>query len=146
MKYARQFSHEKLADVFSSETLFRMSTSIPAQIAHVDGKVGSLAKGLYADLFVLTGDRSDPYAALAATKLQDVQLVLVGGVPGYGSEALMKALAVKTEALEVCGATMYMNSAALPAGPFGAFVARLAADVKPYGSIKELGPIVECAK
>lgn len=146
LSYARRLSHEKLADLFSSETLFRMSTSIPAQIAQVDGKVGSLTNGLYADLFVLKGDRSDPYAALATAKPQDVQLVLVGGVPMYGSEVLMKAFAVKTEALEVCGATMYLNSAALPARPFSAVVARLAADVKPYSSVKELGPIVECTK
>jgi 5-methylthioadenosine/S-adenosylhomocysteine deaminase len=146
LKYARQFSHEKLSDLFSAETLFRMSTSIPAQIAHVDDKVGSLAKGFYADLFVLKGDASDPYAALAAAMPQDIQLVLVGGVAVYGSAPLMKAFSVKTEALKVCDATMYLNSAALPGGPFSAVAARLAADMKPYGNIKELGPIAECTK
>ena len=146
LKYARQFSHEKQSDLFSAETLFRMSTSIPAQIAHVNDKVGSLAKGSYADLFVLTGDSSDPYAALAAAMPQDVQLVLVGGIPVYGSAPLMNAFSVKTEPLRVCDVTMYLNSAALPAGPFSAVAARLAADMKPYSNVKELGPIAECTK
>jgi hypothetical protein len=34
----------------------------------------------------------------------------------------------------------------LPGGPFSAVAARLAADMKPYGNIKELGPIAECTK
>jgi 5-methylthioadenosine/S-adenosylhomocysteine deaminase len=146
LKYARQLSHEKLSDLFSAEILFRMSTSIPAQIAHVDDKVGSLTKGLYADLFVVTGDPNDPYSVLAAAMPQDVQLVLVGGVPLYGSAALMKGFSVKTEPVKVCDATMYLNSAVLPAGPFSEVVARLTTDVKPYSNIRELGPIAECTK
>jgi 5-methylthioadenosine/S-adenosylhomocysteine deaminase len=146
LKYASEFSRDKLSGLFSAEALFRMSTLIPAQIAHVDDRVGSLTKGLYADLFVLMGNSSDPYAALAAAVPQDVQLVLVGGVPIYGSAPLMKAFSVKTEAMKVCDATMYLNSAALPSGPFSAVVARLAADMKPYGNVKDLGPIAECTK
>ena len=146
LRYARELSHQKLSDLFSAEALFRMSTLIPAQIARVDDKVGSLKKGLYADLFVLMGNSSDPYAALAAATPQDVQLVLVDGVPIYGSAAMMKDFSVKTEALKVCDATMYLNSAALPTEPFSGVVARLAADMKPYGNIKDLGPIAECTK
>jgi 5-methylthioadenosine/S-adenosylhomocysteine deaminase len=145
LKYASAFSHDKLSDLFSAGTLFRMSTSIPAQIAHVDDKVGTITKGLFADLFVLAGTGSDPYAALAAANPQDIQLVLVGGVPIYGSASLMNAFSVETEALPVCDATMYLNSATLPAKPFRAVLTRLSAYMKPYG-IKDIGPIAECPK
>src|ERR1700730_12015768 len=49
LRYAKQVSHEKLADFFSDKDLFEMSTSIPARIARIDDKVGSVKKGLYAD-------------------------------------------------------------------------------------------------
>lgn len=127
-----------------------MSTSVPAKIAHVDDKVGSLKPGFYADLFVLNGDRTNPYAALMAAKPQDIQLVLVGGVPMYGNETLMKAFQAKTEGLDVCGAKMYLNAAALPSGPHSGAAARLADDLKPYANNRpqppQLGKLVECGQ
>jgi len=58
-----------------------MSTSIPARIASIADKVGRLKEGSYADLFVLAGDVTQPYAALTRAKPEDVRLVLVGGLP-----------------------------------------------------------------
>jgi 5-methylthioadenosine/S-adenosylhomocysteine deaminase len=150
LKYAKQISHERLSDLFTDEVLFQMSTSIPAKVAHVEEKVGSLKAGMYADLFILNGDRSRPYAALAAAKPQDVQLVLVGGVPMYGSEGLMNAFQAKTESVDICGAKMYLNVAALPAGPYSTVVARLGDDLKPYAGNRplppQLGKLVECGQ
>jgi 5-methylthioadenosine/S-adenosylhomocysteine deaminase len=150
LKYAKTVSHEKLSDLFSDEALFQMSTSIPAKIAHVDGKVGSLKPGTYADLFVLSGDRINPFAALTIAKPKDVQLVLVGGVPMYGSETMMRAFQVKTEPVDICGAKMYLNAAALPSGPYSGVVARLTDDLKPYAGNRpfppQLGKLVECGQ
>jgi 5-methylthioadenosine/S-adenosylhomocysteine deaminase len=143
LRYAKQVSHEKLADLFSDKDLFEMSTSIPARIARIDDKVGSVKKGLYADLFVLAGDGSQPYAALAHANPEDVQLVLVGGVPIYGSEKLMNSFAAKTEEVDVCGTKMYLNAAAV-VGPLGDVTARLVSDLKAYKL--DLGPLVECTK
>jgi len=42
--YAKQVSHEKLGDLFSDQDLFEMSTSIPARMAKIDDKVGSVKK------------------------------------------------------------------------------------------------------
>lgn len=144
LRYAKQVSHEKLADLFSDQDLFEMSTSIPARIARIDGKVGSVKKGLYADLFVMAGDVMQPYAALTHAKPEDVQLVLVGGVPIYGSDKLMAAFAVKMEEVDVCGRKMYLNAAALVDGPLGDVATRLASDLKTYKL--DLGPLVECTK
>lgn len=144
LQYAKQVSHEKLGDLFSDQDLFEMSTSIPARIARIDDKVGSVKKGLYADLFVLAGDNTHPYAALTHAKSGDVQLVLVGGVPIYGTENLMNSFAVKTEEVDVCGTKMYLNAAALVAGPLGEVTKRLGGDLKNYKL--DLGPLVECTE
>jgi cytosine/adenosine deaminase-related metal-dependent hydrolase len=144
LRYAKQVSHEKLADLFSDRDLFEMSTSIPARIARIDDKVGSVKKGLYADLFVLAGDGTQPYAALAHAKPEDVQLVLVGGVPIYGSEKLMNSFAATTEEVVVCGTKMYLNAGALVDGPLSGATTRLLDDLKHYNL--DLGPLVECKK
>jgi 5-methylthioadenosine/S-adenosylhomocysteine deaminase len=144
LRYAKQVTHDKLADLFSDKDLFQMSTSIPARIAKIDDKVGSLKEGLYADIFVLAGDVTQPYAVLTHAKPEDVQLVLVGGVPIFGSETLMNPFQIKTEALDVCGTKMYLNSAALVAGSYSEVTARLSDDLKSYKL--DLGPLVECTK
>lgn len=144
LRYAKQVSHEKLADLFSDQDLFEMSTSIPARIARIDDKVGSLKQGLYADLFVLAGDGTQPYATLTHAKPEDVELVLIGGVPIYGTADLLNLFPVKTEAVDVCSTKMYLNSAALVSGPLGDVTARLVSDLKNYNL--GLGPLVECTE
>src|SRR5260370_39747054 len=94
----------------AEQDLVEMLTSIPGRMARIDDKVGSVKKGLYADLFVLSGGVTQPYAALTHAKPEDVQLVLVGGVPIYGSEKLMAAFAGKMEEVDVCGREMYLNT------------------------------------
>ena len=115
--YASRYNREHLSSQLADQDLFRMSTVIPAHIARIDDKVGTIEVGRYANLFVLKGDGSQPFAALANAQPQDVQLVLIGGVALYGSEKLMSGFKVKSEAVEVCGASMRLNSAALPDGP-----------------------------
>jgi 5-methylthioadenosine/S-adenosylhomocysteine deaminase len=144
LRYAKQVSHEKLADLFSDQDLVEMSTSIPARIARIDNKVGSVKEGLYADLFVLAGDGTQPYVALTHAKPEDVQLVLVGGVPVYGSEKLMNSFAVETDGVDVCGTKMYLNTATLVEGRLGDVTRRLVSDLKNYKL--DLAPLVECTK
>jgi 5-methylthioadenosine/S-adenosylhomocysteine deaminase len=142
LAYASRYNHEHLANLLSDEDLFRMSTAIPARIARIDEKVGTLEVGHYADLFVLKGNASQPFAALANAQPQDVQLVLIGGIPLYGSAKLMSELHVKPEAVNICGSKMQLNSAALPEGAFADVERRLEGDLKEYGIT--LAPIAEC--
>jgi 5-methylthioadenosine/S-adenosylhomocysteine deaminase len=144
LRYAKQVNREKLADYFSDKDLFEMSTSIPARIAKIDDKLGGVKKGLYADLFVLAGDVTQPYAAVTHANPEDVQLVLVGGVPLYGNQQLMNSFAVKTEGVDVCGTKMYLNAGALTDGPLNDATKRLIDDLKRYNL--DLGPLVECTK
>jgi len=143
LAYASHLSQEQLSGLISARELFEMATAVPARVAGISDKVGSLSPGLYADLFVLMGDGAHPFEALAHAKPEDVHLVLVGGVPIYGSQKLMGAFQIKTETLDVCGKKMELNSAALTAGSFGAVTSRLKADLSTYQL--ELGPLQECA-
>jgi 5-methylthioadenosine/S-adenosylhomocysteine deaminase len=142
LQFASRLSREQLFSLFSERELFEMATSIPARIAGIGDKVGSLLPGLYADLFVLIGEGSQPFKTLAQARLEDVQLVLVGGVPIYGSERLVGQFHVTTESLDVCKAKMVLNSSTLAAGKLVDVRNRLKSDLSSYNL--ELGPLEEC--
>jgi 5-methylthioadenosine/S-adenosylhomocysteine deaminase len=144
LQYASRLSRERLFGLFSDRELFEMATAIPARIASIDDRVGSLQPGLYADLFVLAGSASQPYTALAQASPENVQLVLVGGVPVYGSEQLLSQFKVATEPIDVCGAKMALNSTALPGGKFSSTMERLQTDLSKYKL--NLAPLQECSR
>jgi len=56
----------------------------------------------------------------------------------------MGAFKTREEPVEVCGAKMYLNSAALTNGSFADVVGRLKDDLQAYRL--ELGPLAECRK
>lgn len=142
VRYASRVNREELVGLFSERGLFEMATAIPARIAGVDDKIGSLRPGLYADLFVLNGDTAQPFTVLARAGRGDVQLVLVNGVPVYGSERLMGQFKVAAEPLEVCGLKMLLNSTALGSAGFAAVRERLKDQLGPYRL--KLAPLEEC--
>lgn len=141
LQFASRLSRKQLFGLFSDRDLFEMATAIPARIARMDDKVGSLRPGLSADLFVLAGDRSQPFSALAQAHPQDVKLVLIGGVAVYGTERLVSQFKVPAEPLTVCESKMALNSQALPAGEFAKVEDRLKADLHRYKL--DLGPLEE---
>lgn len=147
IKYASAVSREKLEGLFSSRQLVEMASSLPARVARIDDKVGMLAPGMLADFFLVRGGKDhaaeNPYDAITAGSITDVDLVVIDGVPTYGDPVMLRQLNVKTEALTVCGAARVLNADALPAGPFAQVEARLAKKMKEVGA--ELAPLVECA-
>lgn len=146
IKYAWNVSREKLDGLFSSRQLVEMASSVPARVARIDDKVGTLAPGMLADFFLVhvgePGVPSDPYDAIIAGNISNVDLVVIAGIPDFGDPAMLKALGVKTEPLTVCGAQRALNADALPAGPFAQVEARLKVKMTAVGS--ELAPLAEC--
>jgi len=140
--YASRYNREELANQLTNRELFRMSTAVPAHIARIDDKVGAIQVGRYADLFVLKGDASQAFSALTNARPQDVQLVLIGGVPLYGSQRLIGAFNVRSEVVDVCGSRMLVNSGKLPVGTFAEVQRRLESDLQEYGI--RLAPLAEC--
>jgi cytosine/adenosine deaminase-related metal-dependent hydrolase len=132
IQYAAKFNQTTLGGFFSSQQLFEMATSIPARIAHIDDKVGSIQPGLFADLFLLRGDATQPFDALVQSKPQDVSLVVVNGVPIYGDATLMGKFNLNTEPVAFCGETKDLNLGVLPNGKLSDVQHRLAQKMEVY--------------
>lgn len=116
IKYAAAFNKTSLGGFFSNQQLFEMATSIPARIARVDDQVGTIQPGLFADMFLLRGDATQPFDSLVQSKPQDISLVVVNGVPIYGDATLMSKFNVSTEPVPFCGETKNLNLGVMPNG------------------------------
>jgi len=81
-----------------------MATSNTAQLAGLQGKIGSIKPGYFADLLIVRRTAKDAYSSLLHASPGDVRLVVIGGSPVYGDEGLMKKLAPEhqLEAMNVC--------------------------------------------
>ena len=93
LKVAKLFS-EKAGGIFTSEEIVAMATRTGAQILKWDAVLGSLEDGKRADLVVVDGSTGDPFDHLIEAKEQDISLVIVNGVPRFGTTALMTTLGV----------------------------------------------------
>lgn len=123
--YAKGVIDRQFKGLVSAEQLFEMATSIPARIARIDGKTGSLKPGLAADLFLLRGDAARPFDALVAAKPQDVMLTVIDGVPLFGAPGYMSAAGVTaTETVNLCGQDRGINPGSIVDG-FADITARL---------------------
>jgi 5-methylthioadenosine/S-adenosylhomocysteine deaminase len=145
IKYAHDVSRDKLDGLFSDRQLVEMASNIPARIAHIDDKVGALAPGMLADFFLVRPSGAatgNPYDALVAGSVTNLDLVVIGGVPIYGDSALLDRLRISSEPVTVCGVARALNADALPAGRFAEVAARLTAKMKAVGSA--LAPLAEC--
>ena len=75
---------------FSDADLVAMATSEAAAILRWQAVLGSLEAGKRADLLVIREDTKDPYASLIGAHEIDIQLVVINGVPRFGTATLMK--------------------------------------------------------
>ncbi len=132
IQYAANLNKTKLGGFFSNQQLFEMATSIPARIAHIDDKVGTIQPGLFADLFLLHGEATQPFDTLVQSKPQDVSLVVVNGVPIYGDAPLMSKFNVITEPVPFCGETKNLNLGVMPNGKLSDVQQRLAQKMEVY--------------
>jgi cytosine/adenosine deaminase-related metal-dependent hydrolase len=132
IQYAAEVNKNRFGGFFSNQQLFEMATSIPAKIARINEKVGSIKSGLYADLFLLHGDATRPFDSLVESKPQDVSLVLVNGVPIYGDATLMSKFKATTEPVPFCGETKNLNLDVLPNGKLSDVQQRLGQKMKVY--------------
>ena len=105
LKYASSWNEAQVPSVFATNELVAMATTIPAQLAGASDSIGSLRPGYYADLLLVRKTTGDPYQSLLHLDPGDVRLVMIGGVPVYGDEDLMKKLLPnrRLETLSVCG-------------------------------------------
>jgi cytosine/adenosine deaminase-related metal-dependent hydrolase len=147
IQYASNVSTIQLNSLFSARQLVEMASTIPARVAYIDDKTGSIQPGMYADFFLIKSmpNMSNPYDAILKGNIADsIDLVVIDGVPVYGEPAMLKSLNIPTEPLHLCGTEKALNSNSLPNGPFAEVEARLSAKLKALGT--ELGPLDSCPK
>ena len=146
IQYASQVSTPQLNNLFTARQLVEMASAIPARVAHIDDKVGSLSPGMLADLFLVQGGPEakphEPYETILRKSITAIDLVIIDGVPVYGDPAMLKSIHVDTEIFELCGTQKALNTAALPNGSFAQVESRLRERMKSLGS--ELGPLDSC--
>jgi hypothetical protein len=87
LKVARLFDPN--GDVFSDRQLVALCTREAARILGWETKLGTIQRGKRADLLVLDGRLGDPYRRLLHASERSVQLVLIDGVPRYGTADAM---------------------------------------------------------
>jgi len=104
LKVADLWNRERLNGTFSDQALCEMVTVNPASALKWGRLLGRVKRGLHADLLVTAKRAADPYRNLIESTERDVQLVMVGGRPVYGTSRLMRAAgAWKPEPIVVDG-------------------------------------------
>ncbi|HTX74403.1 MAG TPA: amidohydrolase family protein [Rectinemataceae bacterium] len=87
MKYARLQYRAMYGEELPAKTLFDMVTANPARAFRLEGKVGVVEPGAFADLAVFRARADDPYESLCASGPEDLELLTIRGQPVLGDEA-----------------------------------------------------------
>jgi hypothetical protein len=80
-----------------------MATRDAASILGWQNVLGSLRPGARADLIVADGTTGDPYEALVRAAETDLSLVMINGVPRFGTTTLMTSLGASGERVTIGG-------------------------------------------
>lgn len=110
LKVAKLVSDEA-GGVFRSRDLAAMATVNAARLLKWDRVLGSLEVGKRADLVVIDGRQGDPYDQLLDARETTVTLVVINGVPRYGSRRLMGGQQAIGETTRVGTSTRVLNLA-----------------------------------
>jgi cytosine/adenosine deaminase-related metal-dependent hydrolase len=86
MKVAADYSKRALGGSIAPQQIFRMVTCDAARAAGVDERLGRIAFGYAADVFLAPRLHADPFVSLLATEPRHIHLVFLDGVPVYGDK------------------------------------------------------------
>lgn len=114
LAFAKAWSDDHWGGLLSDRQLVEMVTINAAAVLALANRLGRLEAGYLADIVVIAGDGSDPYAAIVSAKPADVSLVLVGGAALYGDAAFMPLVSpevVPCSDLDVCGSSKFLCAA-----------------------------------
>jgi hypothetical protein len=104
LRVASSVNREQHDSVIPDSEWLGMITVNPAKALALDTHIGRLAPGMKADITIVRNRNRDPSRSLLENRLEDVQMVWVGGDVLYGDqEALEKLKPGQCEALTVHG-------------------------------------------
>jgi 5-methylthioadenosine/S-adenosylhomocysteine deaminase len=89
--------------IFKPRELVAMATRVAAKILQWDKAIGSLQRGKRADVLAIQGTAKDPYRLLLQSRELDIALVVVNGIPRYGTPELMRTAGTAGTTVKVGG-------------------------------------------
>ena len=107
LRCADELNQTQYGKHFSDFDLWRMVTTNAAFAAGMERGVGMLKPGFVADVAIFDGSVNKDHRAVIAAEPKNVALVLRGGAPLYGDDALLNDAAIggsSCEVIDVCGA------------------------------------------
>jgi hypothetical protein len=147
LKYVATWNEGQNPAVFSDAELVAMATSIPAKLARLDDKIGSIRKGLYADLLLIKKSDVNPLQALLRANPADVRLVIINGVSVYGDNDLMNKFPPRhlLQPLNLCGVdkSLYIEPAPDVPDSWKEMTEYLKGKLNRWGS--DLAPLTTCS-
>ncbi|HUJ62072.1 MAG TPA: thrombospondin type 3 repeat-containing protein [Kofleriaceae bacterium] len=102
---ADSFNKTYLDNFFTDRQLWQMVTANAAAATATDDVLGAIAQGKVADLAIFNAHGKPAYRSIIEAQPADVVLVMRGGKPLYGDDAIVGALAQGCDQLDVCGTT-----------------------------------------
>jgi large repetitive protein len=105
LQCADSLNKTRFNNAFSDEQLWRMVTSNAADATQTQAKLGRLDVGKVGDLALYRRQGAHTHRSVIDSKPEDVVLVLRGGKALFGDAAIVQALTMNCETLDVCGAT-----------------------------------------
>lgn len=99
---ADEMNGKYFGNAYDDKGLVDMATIGSATAIGFSSQIGSLEAGKVADIAIYDGNTDHDYRALLNGGVEDVLLVLRGGKPLYGDQAIVDALASGCEAFDVC--------------------------------------------
>jgi cytosine/adenosine deaminase-related metal-dependent hydrolase len=85
MRLARAVYRRMYGEDLAPSRIAAMVTANPARAFRLEERTGSIAPGKLADLLVLRPRAADPYEALLAAQIEDIELLLLEGTPILGA-------------------------------------------------------------
>ncbi|MDR2158490.1 MAG: amidohydrolase family protein, partial [Treponema sp.] len=84
IKYDRELYRTMYGEDLPAKTIFEMITVNAAKAFWMEDRIGTLEEGKLADLLVLKGHKDDPYENLVSASMEDIELLVLEGMPIYG--------------------------------------------------------------
>jgi hypothetical protein len=95
MKFARKVYREYYGEDLPAVTMFDMVTKNPAIAFRMWDRTGSLEAGKLADVAVFKAKDEDPFESLCMATMDDLELLVIGGMPVYGVDSVYGELISK---------------------------------------------------
>ncbi|MEM6789352.1 MAG: amidohydrolase family protein [Myxococcota bacterium] len=105
LQCAASFNRDYLGGYFSDHRLWQMATIGSARALAFDDATGILIPDRAGDIAIYANNGARHYGAVVSARVEDVALVLKGGAPLTGNQAVVDALETGCDTLDVCGVT-----------------------------------------